>query len=167
MPWSRSPKATRFDDRIRYHFDRLDRAGTGVCVIYVDIDGFKTINDTLGHRAGDAVLMEVSHRLGEAVRKADTIARLGGDEFAVLAPDLGRREDARTATDRIRGLIEGTPFGLAEGPLEVRVSVGFAVTNDPGISPEGLLEQADRAMYDDKRGRRRIEGRDRAKNHPA
>jgi diguanylate cyclase (GGDEF)-like protein len=142
-----------FDDRIRYHFARLDRAGTGICVIYVDIDGFKAVNDTMGHRAGDAVLMEVSRRLGEAVRKADTVARLGGDEFAVLAPDVKRREDARSAAARIRGLIEGTPFELAEGPLEVRASVGFAFTNDPDVGPEGLLEQADRAMYEDQRGR--------------
>ncbi len=156
-----------FDDRIRYHFDRLGRAKTGICVIYLDIDGFKAINDTMGHRAGDAVLMEVSHRLREAVRKADTIARLGGDEFAVLAPDLGRSKDARAATERIRGLVESTPIRLAEGPLEVRASVGFAVTNDPGISPEGLLDQADRAMYEDKRSRRRLEGRGQAKNHPA
>lgn len=156
-----------FDDRIRYHFDRLGRAKEGICVIYVDIDGFKSINDTMGHRAGDAVLMEVSHRLRAAVRKADTIARLGGDEFAVLAPDVDRRKDARTAADRIRGLIEGTPFRLAEGPLEVRASVGFALTNDPGISPEGLLEQADRAMYEEKNRRKCREGGKQEEDHPA
>lgn len=112
------------------------------------------------------VLMEVSHRLGKAVRKADTIARLGGDEFAILAPEVSRQEDALIAADRIRAQIEGTPFGLAQGPLEVRASVGFALTNDPGISPEGLIEQADRAMYREKGGKGRRGGRERAGRGP-
>lgn len=154
-----------FNDRIHYHFDRLSRTNSGICVIYVDVDGFKAINDLHGHRAGDAVLIEVSRRLREAVRKADTIARLGGDEFAVLAPEMDRREDAAIAAERIEQSIDDTRFDLAEGPLEVRASVGFALTHDPGTGPEALLEQADRAMYEAKN--RRARGRAGAKCRPA
>lgn len=127
----------------------LDRAGDhpALAVVYVDLDGFKDVNDSSGHRAGDAVLTAVAQAIVEAVRPFDIAGRLGGDEFAVLCPGLTSEEEADSLADRIRTAVAASDAitGIAVG-----ASVGVAVSRPGDLSPEGLLGRADAAMYEDK-----------------
>lgn len=139
-------------------FDRLDHAmtlaprrGCAVGVLFIDLDGFKQINDTYGHRSGDHVLREVAHRLTAVLRDGDTLARLAGDEFIVLCDDLPLAEDDEPAraiaqiAARVHAAL-GPAIELETGEVSVTASVGAAVAND-GISAEDLVNEADAAMY--------------------
>ena len=118
----------------------------GTAVIYLDLDGFKAINDRLGHSAGDDVLIEVGRRLAAGARKGDLVARLGGDEFAAILEPIDDLGDARLSARRIADLIE-QPFNLGDQPVSIRVSVGAALlTADVGLS----LRRADDELYRDK-----------------
>ncbi|MFC7218723.1 diguanylate cyclase CdgB [Streptomyces polyrhachis] len=126
-----------------------DAAARGLAVLFCDLDGFKSINDGYGHDAGDAVLVEVAHRLTGAVRDGDTVARLGGDEFVVLADGLGTVEAADLAV-RLRNAII-PPIGLDDGRavrVGVSVGVGWAAC---GMSVKEVLSSADQLMYREKR----------------
>jgi diguanylate cyclase (GGDEF)-like protein len=115
-------------------------------VLFIDLDRFKEINDTLGHAVGDQLLMDFSWRLVHAIRDGDTAARLGGDEFVVIAPGLTREEDIRIVADKIiQSLTE--PFVIDGRDLYVGASVGVAVYPTHGKSGDDLLRQADTAMY--------------------
>lgn len=129
------------------------RAGHRVAIVLVDLDGFKQVNDALGHGAGDRVLRAVVRRLREAGRPGDLVARLGGDEFALLLPAVERSEDlpARVAALE-RRLAE--PFAVGSVALVLGASCGFALWPDHGQSLEQLLERADAEMYRAKRARR-------------
>jgi len=96
------PNRSLFVDRLRHTLARAERAGTPVAVLFCDLDGFKTVNDSLGHRTGDRLLVSVAERLADCLRPADTIARLGGDEFAVLLEELREPGDAARAAQRSR-----------------------------------------------------------------
>jgi diguanylate cyclase (GGDEF)-like protein/PAS domain S-box-containing protein len=115
-----------------------------VALLYIDLDDFKCINDTLGHEAGDQLLVQVAQRLRAGVRREDTPARLGGDELAVLAEGLSRREAAELAERLLAGL--AAPFELAGQPITIGASVGIAQAA-PEESAEDLLRHADIAMY--------------------
>ena len=128
---------------------RARRRGSGVAILYLDLDGFKAINDTLGHKAGDAVLGEVSARLQGAIRDIDLAARLGGDEFAVLVEDVRSEDTARRATQRIPAAFSD-PLETAKG-LPVSFSIGMSLHPAHGDSVDELLSAADQAMYDAKR----------------
>ncbi len=134
---------------------RARRHGTTVAVAYLDLDDFKTVNDTHGHAAGDRLLREISERLTGGLRESDTVARLGGDEFVVLLEDLDGPAAAGEAGDRILGLLE-PPFRVEGRELRVSASVGVAcaaVDADADLpDPEGLVARADRAMYRAKEG---------------
>jgi len=135
-------------DRMRHARARLVRGGGRVALLFVDLDDFKTINDSLGHSAGDAVLVTVAQRLAQATRAQDTVARLGGDEFAILQHDPpagGPRATAARVLDALRG-----PIIVGDRSLEVSASVGIA-RGGADISPEELLRNADLAMYSAKR----------------
>jgi diguanylate cyclase (GGDEF)-like protein len=138
----------------RYLVDRLREAierGGELALLLIDLDGFKELNDTLGHHAGDEVLRQIGPRLGSAVREHDTLARLGGDEFAVvLAP--GDEATASTAGLRLRSALERS-FRVQDIVVHVDASVGIALFPDHADDPLGLLQRADIAMYEAKRMR--------------
>jgi diguanylate cyclase (GGDEF)-like protein len=142
----------------RYLVDRLDAAivaseesGRELALLLVDLDGFKELNDTLGHHAGDQVLRQIGPRLSGAIREHDTLARLGGDEFAlVLAP--GDEATASTAGLRLRRALERS-FHVEDIAVHVDASVGIALFPEHARDPIGLLQRADVAMYEAKRMR--------------
>lgn len=122
------------------------RHGCLLAVLFVDIDRFKTINDTLGHDAGDQVLVQFAQRLRGCVREVDTVARQGGDEFIVLLTELRSGADAQAVADKIMQAI-ATPFAVNGDLLEVGASIGVAVYPDDDEDIETLVEKADLAMY--------------------
>jgi diguanylate cyclase (GGDEF)-like protein len=145
-----------FIDRLGQALVALERRPGRVGVLFIDLDEFKDINDSLGHDAGDQVLVEVGRRLSEAARRGDTVARLGGDEF-VLCAQLNDDDDLRLIGDRFVRAIRH-PFTIAGKDLAVTGSIGAVVTADPRMDPGELLRHADRALYDAKRaGRNRFE----------
>ncbi len=139
-----------FMDRVGHALSR--RTGT-VCVLYIDLDDFKAINDTLGHDAGDELLRETARRLCDTLRAADTPARLGGDEFAVLVVDL-EESAARVVAERLLAALRA-PFQLAGREVAVHASVGVALVDSGTAGPEELVRHADVAMYVSKHGGKR------------
>ncbi len=139
-----------FKDRVEHALERRGRDGEPVSVLFMDIDDFKTINDSLGHAAGDRLLGEVGDRVKNTLRQADTAARLGGDEFAVLLEDGGDGLEAAEVASRILASLEG-PFHLEGKEVFARASIGIASAEDmEGAGTEGaeeLLRNADVAMY--------------------
>ncbi len=133
-------------DRSEQALRRTARTGTEVAVLYLDVDGFKSVNDRLGHAAGNTVLVEVAARLRGAVRSADTVARLGGDEFAVLVEEAhAGAEQAVTTADRILQALS-VPIDVDGQLIAVTASIGVA-TADAAGTPAGVLRDADLAMY--------------------
>jgi diguanylate cyclase (GGDEF)-like protein len=137
------PNRSLFLDRMRHALARAERADAPVAVLFCDLDGFKTVNDSLGHRTGDRLLILVAERLAECLRPGDTIARLGGDEFAVLLEELHEPGDAARAAQRLLDALEA-PFELREREFYVSASIGIAAGNEDA---ETLLRDADLAMY--------------------
>jgi len=122
------------------------RHGSLLAVLFVDIDHFKAINDSLGHDAGDQVLVQFAQRLRQCVREVDTVARQGGDEFIVLLTELRCAQDAQQVADKIKAAI-AAPFLIHGETLAVAASIGIAVYPDDDLDIEALLEKADLAMY--------------------
>ncbi|MEA2579549.1 MAG: hypothetical protein QOE83_441 [Actinomycetota bacterium] len=138
-----------FTDRVEHAVERQQRDHKPIAVLFMDIDDFKTINDSLGHAAGDQLLAEVGERLKFTLRSADTAARLGGDEFAILLDldDDGEGVQAADVADRVMQMLE-EPFTLEGKEVFVRASVGIAVAEgDVVIQSEEILRNADVAMY--------------------
>ena len=133
-------------DRLNQLLIRAERHTTIFAVLYIDIDGFKRINDTHGHAAGDLVLREVAERLTRSVRAADTVARIGGDEFVILLEALRAGRDATTVAQKIRGAF-GKPFSLPGGAAKITVSIGIGLYPEDGRDADVLLNVADHAMY--------------------
>ncbi|GAA0501710.1 hypothetical protein Ade02nite_93560 [Paractinoplanes deccanensis] len=139
---------TRLANRISFHESMTGVVETGdACVLLIDLDDFKTINDTMGHAAGDALLVVVADRLRRAVRRDDVVARLGGDEFAVLLPGAGADIGGAIAEEIQRLLSE--PVEIAAHTVNTRASVGVAAAT-AGDEPSALLSKADIAMYEAK-----------------
>ena len=122
------------------------RQGLPATLAYIDLDGFKAINDAHGHALGDEVLRAVARALAAAVRESDTVARLGGDEFTVLAEGIGGAEQARALVERISAAFHA-PLAVAGASLAVRASIGLAVFPDDAGDPQALLAHADAAMF--------------------
>src|SRR5215207_10889474 len=138
-------------DTLHAAIESAQEGGDELALLLIDLDGFKELNDTLGHHAGDEVLRQIGPRLGAAVRDHDTLARLGGDEFAlVLAP--GDEATASTAGLRLRSALERS-FQVQDIVVHVDASVGIALFPDHASDPLGLLQRADIAMYEAKRMR--------------
>ncbi len=140
------PNRSLFQDRLEHALERADREGTEVAVLFLDVDRFKAVNDSLGHAAGDEVLRTVAARLEDTLRGDDTVARLGGDEFAVLLEHVDALSDIEAATDRIRGAFE-TPFRVDGNEFTLDASVGAARSGAVDGRPEELVRLADAAMY--------------------
>jgi diguanylate cyclase (GGDEF)-like protein len=115
----------------------------------MDLNGFKLVNDTLGHSCGDRLLQQVARRLKTSIRASDTAARLGGDEFTVLMPDLTKTDDVDIVLGKILGVFE-TPFMLDGVATEVTTSIGISIFPDNGDFSDELMKKADTAMYEAK-----------------
>jgi diguanylate cyclase (GGDEF)-like protein len=140
------PNRSLFDDRLEHALQRRRDAQRGVAVLFIDVDGFKRINDSLGHSAGDAALREAAVRIRSAVRPHDTVARLGGDEFTVLCEDLDGDGDALSIGRRISEAL-ARPVAIHGSDVVLRASIGVALAGPADVSPEELLRRSDDAMY--------------------
>ena len=137
-------------DRLNQLLVRAERYETRFAVLFIDLDGFKRINDSRGHDVGDLVLRGVADRLSQSVRAADTVARIGGDEFVILVEALRAGHDAIPLAQKIQASL-GKPFSLPGGDATVTVSVGIGLYPEDGRDAEELLKAADVAMYRAKR----------------
>ena len=140
------------EERLRASLARDARAGGGTGLLFLDLDGFKAVNDAHGHEAGDAVLRAVAARLQAAVRPSDTVARLGGDEFVVLV-EAARPEDLEPVVRRLQAALAGPLVVSRSGPLVVGASIGTAWVSRGDADPASLLHSADLDMYAQKRAR--------------
>ena len=140
------PNRLLLADRIDQAISLAPRHGKKVAVLYLDLDGFKQINDTLGHPAGDLLLKSVARRLVGCLRASDTVCRQGGDEFVVLLSEVGQAEDAALSARRILQTIS-EPHIIEGDPLYVTSSIGVSVYPDDGADSQTLLKAADMAMY--------------------
>jgi diguanylate cyclase (GGDEF)-like protein/PAS domain S-box-containing protein len=147
------PNRFFFSERFRHAMARAKRAGHLVGLLYLDLDRFKPVNDSLGHKCGDQLLQTVARRIKRLVREEDTIARLGGDEFAVILEHLSRpRDAAATARKLLRALAR--PFLLEGHKASITASIGITVYPLDGDDVETLVKRADGAMYRAKTERR-------------
>ncbi|OWQ83399.1 GGDEF domain-containing protein [Roseateles aquatilis] len=142
-----------FMDRLRHATAEVERGDPPIAVLLLDMDGLKHINDTLGHAAGDAAIIEFSRRLAAATRESDTVARLGGDEFAVLLTRTGSATTLEATLERIHAAIEG-PFTYADRTLPLCASLGTARCPEDWRDATALMECADMRMYEAKRARK-------------
>jgi diguanylate cyclase (GGDEF)-like protein/PAS domain S-box-containing protein len=145
-PLTELPNRQRFLDSLRQTRAQRFAAGSGVAVVFVDLDNFKEVNDSFGHHAGDELLVAVAGRLTGAVRPTDSVARFGGDEFVVLAADVGSLTDATQLAWRLTSALRA-PFSVAGETVRVTASVGVAYSSDPADLAEDILRKADAAMY--------------------
>jgi diguanylate cyclase (GGDEF)-like protein/PAS domain S-box-containing protein len=139
------PNRALFRDRLEHALTRSRRSGESLAVLLVDLDGFKQVNDSLGHDAGDALLQEVARRFDPMFRTSDTVARFGGDEFAVLMEDADERQAVRSADRLLAGLRE--PISVAGRELVLGASIGIVTASGGLESAETLIRDADIAMY--------------------
>ncbi|GAB7048619.1 PAS domain S-box protein [Catenuloplanes indicus] len=146
------PNRALLMDRLTMALNRTRRTGKTVTLLYLDLDRFKEVNDTLGHAIGDALLTTVASRLRQSVRPSDTVARLGGDEFVILCDDQAKPEDVSTIVSRLTSAV-CRPISLPSAVLVPELSIGHANSGDHPTADE-LLGAADAAMYAHKRGRR-------------
>ena len=121
-----------------------------LAVLFIDLDGFKAVNDVLGHEAGDRLLQQMATRFRDAIRASDVVVRLGGDEFVVLAQELSDRDGVSAIAQKLLGAA-ALPVQMAGGECQVSASIGIAVFPDDGDSEDLLVKRADHAMYAAKR----------------
>lgn len=140
------PNRILFRDRLEGALKRAERNGTGVALMFIDLDRFKFVNDSLGHDGGDQLLRAVAERIGGAVRAQDTVARLGGDEFTVILEGIIRPEDAAPVAEKVLAQM-ALPFTLGQHDIIVTCSVGIAVYPGNARDGEELIRAADNAMY--------------------
>jgi diguanylate cyclase (GGDEF)-like protein len=152
-PLTGLPNRHRLQRELQYAMAHAGQTGDGLALLYLDLDGFKEVNDRGGHDAGDRLLREVAQRLQQALRQGDLVARVGGDEFIVLLPGCRDAECARVLANALRARLS-PPFQLADGLFHLDASIGIACFPADGSDPDALVAYADRAMYASKRMRR-------------
>ena len=150
------PNRSVFDTNLEDCLEMAARTGERLAVLFLDLDRFKMVNDTLGHSVGDALLVELGKRLRSSLRESDIVARMGGDEFILVLRHLSCRDDATMKANRILAAIQ-PPFELEGHDLHVTASIGISMYPDDGQTSEHLLKMADLALY-----RAKDEGRNRA-----
>ena len=156
-PLTGLPNRSLFLDRLEVAKARLARHNDGLAIIFLDLDNFKVVNDTLGHDVGDELLLAVTERLKALMRSEDTVARSGGDEFCLLCEDVPGPDLAKTISGRVEGAF-AEPFTVGGREVFVTASVGVVQVNDPSLPTGSLISDADAAMYKAKeRGRNRTE----------
>ena len=147
------PNRVLLMDRINQAIARAQRERSNLAVFFMDVDHFKTINDTLGHSAGDSLLVTIAETLRECVRESDTIGRFGGDEFAILLPNAGTHEAIARVAGKILGRV-AQPCTIAGNDIQTSLSIGISLYPDDGSDAETLVKNADNAMYYAKAGGR-------------
>lgn len=149
-PLTNLPNRALFLDRLTNALARASRSGRTIAVLFLDLDNFKVINDSLGHAAGDQLLVAVANRLRSCLRTGDTAARLGGDEFTVLLEDVPDLAEAIQVTERVAEALKG-PFRIGQREFFVTASIGIALSEGGAERPDDLLRNADMVMYRAKR----------------
>jgi len=149
-PLTDLPNRELFHDRLQTALLLAERNQTQLALLYLDLDKFKQVNDTLGHPVGDLLLQEAARRLRQCVRDSDTVGRVGGDEFMVLLNGIPLREHALSVAEKIRVAI-GHPFELAGHSVHISPSIGIALFPEHGDDYKQLIRYADEAMYDAKK----------------
>jgi diguanylate cyclase (GGDEF)-like protein/PAS domain S-box-containing protein len=149
-PLTDLPNRELFHDRLQTALRLSERNPSPLCLLYLDLDRFKQVNDTLGHSIGDLLLQEVARRLRHCVRESDTVGRIGGDEFLVLLNGIDPPEQALAVAEKIRAALD-QPFELAGQQVRVSPSIGVAFYPGPGRDYKQLIRYADEAMYDAKK----------------
>jgi diguanylate cyclase (GGDEF)-like protein len=145
------PNRMLFQDRLKRAASRAKRMGSALALLYIDLDGFKPVNDTLGHNGGDVVLREVAVRLKRAVREVDTVARLGGDEFAIIIePQAQDQNVAAVAAERILSALR-LPIRVGSADCQIGASIGIGISKLISASLDDLIQTADAAMYQAKK----------------
>ena len=158
------PNRVLFQDRLRLAMAQADRHDRRLALLFLDLDNFKNINDTLGHSIGDQLLKSVADRLKDLVRETDTIARFGGDEFMLMIGDVARQEDVARAAERIMERIR-PPFVFSGYEVITTGSIGIVFYPDDGKDIETLLQNVDTAMYNAKgQGRNNFQFYNRSMN---
>jgi diguanylate cyclase (GGDEF)-like protein len=140
------PNRTLFYDRLEQSLLEAQRQNTQAAVMFLDLDGFKRINDTLGHSTGDQLLKVVAERLKESVRKTDTVARLGGDEFTIILTNIAGPHAAMRVAEKVLAAVS-RPLVMVGQELSVTTSIGVSLFPSDGADVEALVKQADLAMY--------------------
>jgi len=140
------PNRTLFKDRLGLAVIQAKRNRCGLAVMFIDLDRFKLVNDTLGHVKGDELLQQVATRLKNCLRRGDTLARLGGDEFTVVLPELHEKNDAKLIAEKFLETLR-SPFVLESSEFHISASIGISVYPEDGESIDELLRHADMAMY--------------------
>src|ERR1700674_5106165 len=148
-PLTDLPNRVLFNDRLSQAIALADRQGKQLAVMFVDLDHFKKINDSLGHDVGDKLLQSVAGRLMACVRRSDTVSRLGGDEFVVLLSQVEHGEDAAFSARKILRAL-AAPHIIDSKSLDINVSIGVSTYPSDGEDAEGLMNRADNAMYEAK-----------------
>ena len=140
------PNRALFTDRLRHALVRARRSDKRLAVCYLDLDGFKPVNDQFGHMVGDELLVLAARRMSLCLRNSDTLARIGGDEFALLLCDLPEGNAHIATLQRVLQALDA-PFLVAEQPLRISASIGVTVYPDDQVNADELLKHADAAMY--------------------
>ncbi len=145
-PLTELPNRALLNEKIKEAMAFANRMGTKVAILFIDLDYFKTVNDTLGHEIGDRILVQVANRLRSAFRETDTVARFGGDEFVAVVPNVREVHEIIELAERVLRLFD-TPFQANEEDIYLSASVGITLYPDNGKSPSELIKSADMAMY--------------------
>ena len=151
-PLTGLPNRTLFNDRLEHGLAQARRHDLALAVMFLDLDGFKQVNDTYGHDAGDAVLKTIAERLKDNTRDDDTVSRLGGDEFLYLFMGAADEQTVANLAQKIVSRVQ-RPCLLSNGEISVLLSMGIALFPRNGVTAEALIKEADAAMYQAKRDR--------------
>ena len=139
-----------FDELLEQTIHSAKRDNISSCMLYLDLDGFKKVNDTYGHNNGDQLLVTIAERLKDSIREADTIARIGGDEFIILLRNTSSHSDIKTTVEKIQTALK-KPIKLSDNEVKISASIGITMIPQDGTDPDILLTNADHALYESKK----------------